>query len=123
MKAIERKVAFIILGTILLTLILGWTIHVKAVAKESYFSKDTDVFETAYRMELKDTLKEYGCKNAGITLTKTCEDGHHLDYEVVINLPGYINESEKADLLESLRLVSLDVEDSSVSVSFSRKED
>lgn len=123
MKAIERKVALIVLGTILLTLILGWTIHVKAVAKESYFSNDTDTFETAYRMELKDALKECGCKNAGITMTKTCEDGHHLDYEVVIHLPGYINESEEADILESLRLVSLDVEDSDVSISFSRKEE
>lgn len=123
MKAIERKVALIVLGTILLTIILGWTIHVKAVAREGYFSTDTDAFETAYRMELKDTLKEYGCKNAGITLTKTCEDGHHLDYSVVINLPGYINESEEANLLKSLRLVSLDVEDSDVSISFSRKEE
>lgn len=121
-RTVKSIITFIIAVT-LGTLIISLSMSLKATARESYFSADTDEAEISFRHEVKDILKSIGAKNAGVTMTKTCEDGHHLNYEVKINLPGYINESEKAKAYEELSLLKLAVGDSSVSFLFTGKEE
>ena len=121
MKLSEKNILGIIILSAALILSVGCIFHIKAVAETSYFTRDTDTSESEYREELKDVLKAYGAKNAGITMTKTCEDGHTLNYKVVINLPDYINtENEKGEaLIKALEAVELSVEDAYVTFSFS----
>lgn len=93
--------------------------NVSAKARE--FSKETDTYETDFRCEVKEVLKTVGAKNAGVTMTKRCEDGHYFNYEVVINLPEYIELSneEKENLLVTLKALDMEVTDSTVEFSFS----
>ncbi len=112
-----------ILGFIFLVFIICYFSHVKAVARESYFSIETDGAEIEFRKEIKEVLKNYGAKNAGITMTKTCEDGHHLDYEVKINLPGYISAADEKLAKGEIMKLCLMVPDSDVTFFFAGKED
>ncbi len=121
MKVTEKNVTGLIAGFIVLVLILCIFFRIKAVAKENYFSTDTDFCETRYRQEIKEVLNEAGAKNAGITMTKVSFDGRKLKYNVNINLPKYINlnNQEKENLLDSLYDIEMQVENSSVTFSFS----
>lgn len=121
MMRAKSRVYFI--GFILLAFIIGYFSHVKAVAKESYFSVETDEAEIEFRKEIKEVLKNYGAKSAGITMTKTCEDGHHLDYEVKINLPGYISAADEKLAKTEIMALCLMVPDCDVTFYFAGKED
>ena len=121
MKVKDRSVLITIIIAIVLMIILGMIFHISAEAGETHFSVSTDAAETAYRTALKTELKNAGIKNAGITLTKQCVDGHTISYQVEIHLPEYINlnEKEMTELTENLGNISMDVEDSTLSFSFS----
>jgi len=121
MKVNEKNILGIILLTIVLIIAFGSVSHIKAVAKESYFSNATDAAETQFRTEIKDVLKTYGAKNAGITMTKISEDGYSLEYRVVISLPDYINleNGKEESIMADLNGIVLDVSEASVEFSFS----
>lgn len=123
MKAAEKRLLFGLAGTITIICVVISMWAIKAEAKDRVLLKSINEREIEYRKELKSILKEAGCKNAGITMTKTCEDKTHLNYEVVINLPEYINSEGKAGLYEKLLAHDIGIEDSSVLICFSGKEE
>lgn len=106
---------------LLIILSIAFITTTKADAKARTFSKETDAAETDFRLEVKEVLRTVGAKNAGITMTKNCEDGHTFNYMVMINLPEYveINNEEKESLMASLQALSIEVADSVVEFSFS----
>lgn len=121
MKTGERNLTIIIIVTIIGLLTFTGIFRIKAVAKETYFTEATDTAETDYREAVKDVLTEYGAKNAGITMTKTSGDGYTYNYKVAINLPTYINldEAKEQELTQALSEIALDIENASVTFSFS----
>lgn len=110
-----------ILTALLIILSIAFITTTRADAKARTFSKETDEAETDFRLEVKEVLKNAGARNAGITMTKSCEDGHTFNYKVMINLPGYIeiNNEEKENLMASLEALCIEVADSVVEFSFS----
>lgn len=125
MKSIESmcKVIFITVGTVILITFFFCLFRINAVANTGYFNRETESFETQYKKELSEILKDSGAKNSGINLEKKCEDGHHFDYKVTVNLPKYITNDEKDDIYVKLSAVNLKVPDSSVSIIFFGKEE
>lgn len=121
MRITEKNIAQVIFVTIILVIFLGMFFRIQAVAKENVFSETTDAAELEYRLELKCVLADFGAKNAGITMTKTSEDGRLLAYKVNINLPKYIdfNSEKETELREALDSKTLNVEGAVVSFSFS----
>lgn len=113
--------------SLLLVVSLGSVCKINATAGSNArsFSKETDTAETDFKSEVKNVLASLGAKNAGVTMTKICEDGMTFEYFVVINLPDYIDldYEEKEELLLNLNALSMEVEDSTVDFSFSRKEE
>lgn len=119
MKTKEKSVVIILAGVLLgLMLILFW--GTKASAGETGFSRRTDAAESAYRMEVKDVLGDYGMRNAGVTMTKTTYDGVNINYSVMIHISSYnINKSEKEKLVSELNALTIDVDNAGVCFSFS----
>lgn len=117
----EKAVITLLLLTVLLIIFIGSLFRIEAVAKENYFSKESNQAEIAYRSEIKDILKTVGAGNSGIMMTKTSADGINFDYSVQIHMPEYINlnKMEKDNLIASLKALDLGVDNSSVSFSFS----
>ena len=121
MKTRERNFLIYCIATFVIIVLLTSLLHIKAVAKESYFSKDTDIKETEFKSEIRNALTNNGAKNAGINMTKCSEDGKSFTYKVSINLPSYINlnEERESTLREILSEIPLDIENASVSFFFS----
>lgn len=123
----EKRFVKGLVVSLLLVVVLGSVCKINATAGSRFkgFSKDTDTAEIDFRSEVKDVLASVGAKNAGVTMTKICEDGMTFEYSVVINLPDYINLDceEEENLLRDLKTLSIGVEDSTVDFSFSRKEE
>lgn len=116
----NKLIVFLILA-IVITVSFGTVLYISSYAKTEVFSEKTDAAETQFRGAVKEILKSAGAKNAGITMTKTCDSNSFVDYSVVISLPEYIslNTFEKGKLLDSLYGLNIDVKDASVSFSFS----
>lgn len=121
---LRRKFLFSLTVVLVAAIIFGSVVKSYARSEIRKFSSDTDEAETLYRSEIRNVLKDAGVKNAGITMTKKCEDGRTFEYDVMINLPEYIdkNEEAKEKLVESLQELELDVSDSSVEFTLCRKE-
>ncbi len=122
MKITERNLLGIVvlaLGILCITFLL---LHIKVSARESVFNKRSNTAEIEFRNEIKQVLKDYGIKNAGVTMTKITEDGVSIDYNISINLPSYkkLTTEEQKELEETLLGIKLNGgETSSISFSFS----
>ncbi|SCX14757.1 hypothetical protein SAMN02910339_02046 [Lachnospiraceae bacterium YSD2013] len=123
MRAINRKtgLALLILTFIVIMIFGLFTLH--SLAKPHNPFEGTDEQELEYRHELKAVLKSCKASTAGINLTKRCNDGRTLEYEVVINLPKYFNTEEREYIREQLEAVDLGVDGATVRLSFSGNEE
>ena len=117
MKTVNIKMFVLVLA---LTLVcVGGAFSIRSLARPRSPFAMTDEQEITYRKNLKAVLKDCKASTAGINLTKKCLDGKTLEYEVIINLPKYIQSSEAESIREALESVNLDIEGSSVTLSFS----
>lgn len=116
MKTSEKNILGLITLTFLAFLVAFGVTKIKAVAREQYFDKSADAYETEYKNEIKAVLKDFGAKNAGVTMTKTCADGVNYLYSVSINLPKYVSLENGKDesLLKTLSELELNVEGAEV---------
>jgi hypothetical protein len=125
MKITERNllgIAVLALGILCITFLM---LHIKVSARESVFNKRSNTAEIEFRNEIKQVLKDYGIKNAGVTMTKITEDGVSIDYNISINLPSYkkLTTEEQQKLEENLSGIEFkEGKSSSVSFSFSQNE-
>lgn len=119
----KNRFLFIPVAFFIAFIIIFLTCRLDVFARQSAFSRSTDIAETAYRADLSKTLKSAGIKNAGITMTKLTTDGSNVRYKVDIYLPSYIklNNAEEAQLLERLSSVEFDVDNAAVSFNFFRE--
>ena len=91
MKTINFKMFIMIL--VLTVVMIGGAFSIRSLARPRSPFAATDEQEITYRKQLKAVLKDCKASTAGINLSKKCVDGKTLEYEVVINLPKYINSS------------------------------
>ena len=98
---------------------VGGAFSIRSLARPRSPFAATDEQEITYRKNLKAVLKDCKASTAGINLSKRCEDGKTLEYEVIINLPKYITSSEKDGILRELKTVDLNIEGAIVNLSFS----
>jgi len=117
MKTVNIKMFIMVLA--FLTLMTGGIFSIRSVARPKSPFEATDEQEITYRKQLKAVLKDCKASTAGINLSKKCLDGNTLEYEVIINLPKYLNNEEKDIILQELRTVDLGVEGAVVNLSFS----
>lgn len=120
-ETIETSIIKLLLATLAFMAALIWFFRITAVAKENYFSEDTDIYETNLRTDVREMLRDEGIINPGIEITKISEDGIRTDYSVVIRPADYLelSESEKEDIIKDLEGIGFPVQDSSVEYSFS----
>ena len=118
MRAINRKTGLaLLILTFAVIMIFGlFTLH--SLAKPHNPFEGTDEQELEYRHELKVVLKSCKASTAGINLSKRCNDGHTLEYNVVINLPGYIDAMEEEDIRTRLEAVDMGITGATVTISF-----
>ena len=117
MKAINIKLFVIVL--VLTVVCVGGAFSIRSLARPRSPFATTDEQEITYRKNLKAVLKDCHASTAGINLSKRCADGQTLEYEVIINLPKYINETEKDGIMKELKSVDLGVNGATVNLSFS----
>ena len=117
MKTVNIKMFIMVL--VFTVVMAGGALSIRSLARPRSPFASTDEQEITYRKQLKAVLKDCKASTAGINLSKRCVDGKTLEYEVVINLPKYINSSEKGDILSKLEAVCLDIEGATVNLSFS----
>ena len=117
MKAANIKMFIMVL--VLAVVMIGGAFSIRSLARPGSPFAATDEQEITYRKQLKAVLKDCKASTAGINLSKKCVDGKTLEYEVVINLPKYINSSEKDDIMSELKAVCLGIEGATVNLSFS----
>ena len=107
MKTVNIKMFIMVLA--LAVVMIGGAFSIRSLARPRSPFAATDEQEITYRKQLKAVLKDCKASTAGINLSKRCVDGKTLEYEVVINLPKYINSSETGDILSELEAVCLDI--------------
>ena len=117
----NRKIFGLVLLTLLILVLTVNLSRIKAVAGCGNILRESDEAEAVYRQELRDVLKEYGAKNAGINLSKGTADGETLEIDVCICLPSYIDfdDTETEDFLNALYAIDFGAENASVEFSFS----
>ncbi len=99
---------------------MATVISANGSAKENNVLESSQKIEVQYRNIIRDTLKDAGMKNPGITMTKETVDGINVSYTVEIYVPAYkhYTEMEKEEILKSLYEIELDVYGASVTFSF-----
>lgn len=117
MKTINFKMFIIVLAIMIVC--VGGAFSIRSMARPRNPFAATDEQEIAYRKNLKAVLKDCKASTAGINLSKKCVDGRSLEYEVVINLPKYITESETESIRAELESVDLGIENAVVVLYFS----
>lgn len=108
----------LILGTIVtLFFIVAVTsiFSIKAESRKSYISNNNKAEEAAYLKEVKTVLSDYYVKNAGLTLTKTSEDGTVTEY----NLEIHTGRENSEEMIEKIKRLSPNVPGCTVRVNFS----
>lgn len=115
----ERKI-LLALVTVLLIILTATTLSIRSNAKENDVLKASQKIEADYRNEIRDSLKEAGMKNPGITMTKITDDGVNVTYNVVIYVPAYkhYTEMEKEEIIRTLNDIEIGVYNASVTFSF-----
>ena len=117
MKTVDVKMFVVILA--LAVVCVGGAFSIHSLARPHSPFAATDEQEIIYRKNLKAVLKDCKASTAGINLTKKCVDGKTLQYDVIINLPKYIQSSETESIREALESVDLDIDGATVTLSFS----
>ena len=109
----------LVMVLVLIAVMIGGIFSIRSLARPRSPFAAADEQEIEYRKNLKEVLKDCKASTAGINLSKRCEDGKTLEYEVIINLPKYITSSEKDGILRELKTVDLNIEGAIVNLSFS----
>ena len=117
MKSVNIKMFVLVLA--LTVVCIGGAFSIRSLARPRSPFVGTDEQEIEYRKNLKAVLKDCKASTAGINISKKCLDGKTLEYEVIINLPKYIQSSEAESIREALESVDLDIEGATVNLSFS----
>ena len=121
MRAINKKTGLALLILVFAVVMIFGLFTLHSLAESHSPFEATDEQELTYRKELKAVLKDLKASTAGINLSKRCNDGRTLEYEVVINLPDYFNTEEEEYIRERLEAVDLGIADATVTLSFSGK--
>ena len=121
MRATDRKTGLTLLILAFAVIVIFGLFTLHSLAKPHSPFEGADERETEYRQELKAVLKDCKASAAGINLTKRCNDGRTLEYNVVINLPKYINAMEEEDIRTRLEAVDIGIAGATVKLSFSGK--
>ncbi|MBO4679576.1 MAG: hypothetical protein J5626_07885, partial [Lachnospiraceae bacterium] len=77
----------LVMVLVLTAVMIGGNFSIRSLARPRSPFAATDEQEIEYRKNLKAVLKDCKASTAGINLSKRCEDGKTLEYEVIINLP------------------------------------
>lgn len=117
MKTINFKMFILVLAMVVVC--VGGAFSIRSLARPRSPFAATDEQEITYRKNLKAVLKACKASTAGINLSKKCVDGKNLEYEVVINLPKYITESETESIRTELESLDLGIEGAVVVLYFS----
>ncbi|MGN0247089.1 MAG: hypothetical protein ACI4DK_14150 [Lachnospiraceae bacterium] len=104
----RKNIGFILITLLLMTIILTcFSMNVYSQSMENKIMADkeqTDLLEKAYLKEMKHILSNYGCENAGVTMTKVYGEDVN-SYEVAIHHSNlrFLDDTGKAQLLMQLQ--------------------
>lgn len=104
----RKNIGFIIITLLLMMIILTcFSMNVYSQSMENKIMADkeqTDLLEKAYLKEMKHILSNYGCENAGVTMTKVYGEDIN-SYEVTIHHSNlrFLDDTGKAQLLMQLQ--------------------
>ena len=104
----RKNIGFIIISLLLMMIILTcFSMNVYSQSMENKIMADkeqTDLLEKEYLKEMKHILSNYGCENAGVTMTKVYGEDIN-SYEVAIHHSNlrFLDDTGKAQLLMQLQ--------------------
>ncbi len=104
------------IGLVVLVILCSLIVKQTAMGKEQRKIQEILAYATSNEEEYKENIQEslelVGCKNSGITLTKTVDTDGHFCYYIQIHHKNLslLNELEKEALFETLDLHSGDME-------------
>lgn len=123
-KAVKKYMGYIIVSVLFAMILFGClSMDVYSQSMENAIQADkeqVDLLEKEYIKAMKDTLKGYGCENAGITMKKVYGDEADL-YEVEIHHANlqYLDKSSMQQLGAQLQHLVNDFPDTDFSFCFS----
>ena len=104
----RKNIGFILITLLLMMIILTcFSMNVYSQSMENKIMADkeqTDLLEKEYLKEMKHILSNYGCENAGVTMTKVYGEDVN-SYEVAIHHSNlrFLDDTGKAQLLMQLQ--------------------
>lgn len=122
MKTTLRK-SYVIVASLLLAALLLTLLSIKAIAGPTYITADMDEKESIYLDSVKQVLRESNIVNAGVTMTKTTENGYDFEYSLCIHANPenikMIGSTKEID--RKLLALDMDIEGAKVNLCWNRE--